>query len=30
VARLDESTRKQFNQVYEAILGLMMPAPNRQ
>jgi hypothetical protein len=29
VARLDESTRKQFYQVYEAILGLMMPAPNR-
>jgi hypothetical protein len=30
VARLDENTRKQFDQVYEAILGLMMPAPNRQ
>lgn len=29
VAALDENTRKQFDQVYEAILGLMGAAPRR-
>jgi hypothetical protein len=29
VAALDETTRKQFDQVYEAILGLMGAAPRR-
>lgn len=30
VAALDAETRKQFDQVYEAILGLMGPAAKRQ
>lgn len=30
VAALDADTRKQFDQVYEAILGLMSPAAKRQ
>jgi hypothetical protein len=30
VAKLDEITRRQFDQVYEAILGLMNPATKRQ
>lgn len=30
VAALDSDTRKQFDQVYEAILGLMRPANPRQ
>jgi hypothetical protein len=30
VATLDADTRRQFDQVFEAILGLMNPAPNRQ
>jgi hypothetical protein len=30
VAALDAGTRKQFDQVYEAILGLMSPAAKRQ
>jgi hypothetical protein len=29
VAALDADTRKQFDQVYEAILGLMAPKPSR-
>jgi hypothetical protein len=29
VAALDSDTRKQFDQVYEAILGLMAPKPSR-
>jgi len=29
VAALDENTRKQFDQVYEAILGLMGSGPRR-
>jgi len=30
VAALDTDTRKQFDQVYEAILGLMSPAAKKQ
>ena len=30
VAALDADTRKQFDQVYEAILGLMNPAVKKQ
>ena len=30
VATLDADTRRQFDQVYEAILGLMNPANRRQ
>ena len=30
VAALDEGARKQFDQVYEAILGLMTPAVKKQ
>jgi hypothetical protein len=30
VATLDAETRRQFDQVYEAILGLMNPAAKRQ
>ena len=30
VAALDAGTRKQFDQVYEAILGLMSPATKKQ
>jgi len=30
VAALDADTRKQFDQVYEAILGLMGPGPRKQ
>ena len=30
VAALDADTRKQFDQVYDAILGLMSPAVKRQ
>jgi hypothetical protein len=30
VAALDADTRKQFDQVYEAILGLMGPAAKKQ
>jgi len=29
VAALDAETRKQFDQVHEAILGLMVPTPRR-
>jgi hypothetical protein len=29
VAALDSDTRKQFDQVYEAILGLMSPPPRK-
>jgi hypothetical protein len=30
VAALDADTRKQFDQVYEAILGLMRSSPGKQ